>query len=133
MSRSQVCSVESMNGPIVSIPALFTRMSIGPSSASTRATASRTLAPSAMSTPTPRVRAPCSLPITAAVDSAASSERSAMATAAPAAARAEPIAAPIPRADPVTSAVPAGQPHADLPCSLAATRVAPRCFEKEYN
>src|SRR5581483_7584881 len=100
MMRPHVAGSLSRNGPITSMPALLTRMSIGPSSASVRCTAAWTLGASVTSTRMPAAEGAC-LPATA---TARSSSRSHTATAAPAAASAPTIASPIPRPPPVTTA-----------------------------
>src|SRR5487761_783593 len=101
---SQVSGMLSINGSSLSHPALFTRISIGPSSRSTRAAAASASSNFVTSSFTAIAFAP-SARNSAAVRSAASVWISAIATDAPSSARRVAIARPIPCAAPVTIAI----------------------------
>ena len=104
ITMSQSASVSSSIGPRLLTPALFTRMSIGPSSASTSDTSRVTCSASITSAANPRARRPVAAAISDAADSHASRERPEIATSAPASASACAMTRPSPRAPPVTSA-----------------------------
>src|SRR5712692_3505151 len=101
--RSQVSGVLSMKGSSLSHPALFTRISSGPSSRSTVSTAAIALSRLVTSSRTARASPPPAL-ISSAVFAATASWISAIATFAPSSARRVAIARPIPCAAPVTIA-----------------------------
>ena len=103
ITLSQRSGVDSTNGISTSHPALFTRMSIGPSSRSTRSAAAIASSSLVTSRATAIADAPAAR-ISAAACSAESNWISARATFAPSSASREAIARPIPCAAPVTIA-----------------------------
>ena len=105
ISRVHCSSVRSRNGTIVSIPALLTRISIGPSSFQTFSNIASTSVAVARRRPHAVARRP--LPRIDSATSSASSgfSRSLMATSAPSSANTSAMPRPMPRPAPVTSAI----------------------------
>ena len=108
----------------ISMPALLTRTSKPPSSATVAATACSQLASSVTSRWVNPVVAPV-LPISCAVSVPSSSRTSPIITAAPARASASAMPCPSPRAPPVTSALRPCSSKTDIPCSSPSRETSP--------